>query len=676
MGQVSWSEELTGWLSREQTDFNQAMLEGRNLAKEVSLRLELEIPDIERFAESEPRRAEVTGGSLTGNGIGDLEVKWGEFELLGPGAEPADHLHLRMRYRLNLRNEADKKYRLRGFKLVENDPGWDSWTDTSTLFFRLYEGEWWPTTPRSKEQAELEWEEAWEELPEFDKALWATGIVTISPRAFGRELRSFFTSMQGSRYGAVRDILRYGQLFAEGLVKAYFGAPVPDGRPSFPVDRPRAPWEAPRKAGGRPGAAGGEGDWDPIPERAEAGPGRLALEREIVPFEVEDLAFPLNLHHIREKGVEANGEPVLLIPGSGVRAELWYGQPVGKTLVDFLLEHGYDVWVETWRASIDLPSNSYTLDDAARVDHPAAVKKVLEEVRKRTGDETQTLKVVAHCQGSISFVMGAVAGFLPEGAVTHAVSSGISLFFEVPDATWLKQRMMLPILNLFGTGADAQQGIRPQTPAGTALAKIAGTATEYPCGNAPCQISNFAYGSGWDVLLRHKNLNDQVHQWTARELGYTPFSLISQVSESCRYGHIVPSKNADPRTPPSYVTDKPKSGEMRLTFIGGAHNWMFEVEGQKKTWEFFKHHGLPADFVVLEEYGHLDTWWGERSPADVFPVVLDALRWKEGGRAPSLAPGRTQEINRRRKRGMFRRVERDEPVRSFSPPPLSRPRVT
>ena len=71
MGEVSWSEELRGWLAREQTDFNQALLEGRQLGKDVRLALELGIPDIEGFVRSEPGRAEVTRGVLEGSGIGD-----------------------------------------------------------------------------------------------------------------------------------------------------------------------------------------------------------------------------------------------------------------------------------------------------------------------------------------------------------------------------------------------------------------------------------------------------------------------------------------------------------------------------------------------------------------------------------------------------------------------------
>jgi hypothetical protein len=662
---VSWTEELNGRLSFDQTDFNQAMLDGRR----CRLRLTLAINDIGQFLESPIRRAKVTQGFLN---FGErMDVKWGEFELLSPASELFDHLHRRMRYRLNLRNDMGEDFRLRGFKLIENDPGYDSWSDTTTLFVRLYSG-WWPTTDAEKAPSRRDWqEEASEALPEFDDELEATGILFMSPGGFAREVRSFFRQtgdarlagiagskrFARSRLHGIADTVRFGTSFAEGVAKAYVGAPIPDGRPSFPVDCPRPPWDGERK----------RSKWHVVPGREVASERRYALKREVVPFAVKDLAFPLNLHHLKADGVEATEGPVLLIPGSGVRAELFYGQPVGETIVDFLLREKYDVWVENWRASIDLPTTSYTLDEAARLDHRAAVQTVLEKAG------ADSLGVVAHCQGSVSLLMAAVAGFLPEGKVRTVVSSGISLFFEVPERTWLKQRALLPLFNMIGSGADAQWGIRPQTPAGAGLTKISRSCLEYPCGNAPCQISNFMYGSGWDVLLRHKNLNDSVHAWTARELGYTPFSLIRQVSESCRYGHIVPAKNPHPKTPPSYVASKPKSGATRFTFIGGDHNWMFEAEGQQKTCEFFRSYELPADFVVLPGYGHLDTWWGVGAPADVFPIVRDGLRWDGKDPAPSSKEGRQTSIQRPRRLGLLRRNRNDQ-LFPFSKPPLARSR--
>ncbi|HWX51884.1 MAG TPA: hypothetical protein VNY34_01245, partial [Solirubrobacteraceae bacterium] len=294
MGEVRWSEELNGWLSKSQTDFNQAMLEGQRDKQFARLSLKLAVRDIAGFIAAEPPRAEVTEGELSGSGIGDqLRVTWGEFDLLAPSTELIDHLHLRMRYRLNLHGLGGD-FRLRGFKLVENDPGYDSWSDTSTLFFRLYEHSSWPTEGSSPEQERRQMEEAWEEAPELEPGLWASGVMEISPGGFAREVRSFFTGIRGGGYTGLADVLRYGVFFGEGLLKAYAGAPIPDGRPSFPVDRPRAPWDPEpagptpppaRSGGGAAPGAGRAGRWAPIPERREESGDRFALEREVVHFE-------------------------------------------------------------------------------------------------------------------------------------------------------------------------------------------------------------------------------------------------------------------------------------------------------------------------------------------------------------------------------------------------------
>jgi hypothetical protein len=242
------------------------------------------------------------------------------------------------------------------------------------------------------------------------------------------------------------------------------------------------------------------------------------------------------------------------------------------------------------------------------------------------------------------------------------------MFFEVPWETWQKQRAMMPIVKLLGKGADGQWAIRAQTPAGVLLAAVSRRA-ERQCENGPCQIANYVYGSGWDVLLRHENLDDEVHAWSARELGYTPFSLIGQVSESCRYGHIVPSKHHRRPTPPSYVAGRPKT-DARFTFIGGDHNRMFDVEGQAKSRDFFMDCGLQAGFVLLPGYGHLDTFWGKDAAEQVFPIIRQALEWS-GGPAPGSPPGSP------RPRGVAPEYSACHPGPEvpFSKPPVARSRV-
>ena len=109
---------------------------------------------------------------------------------------------------------------------------------------------------------------------------------------------------------------------------------------------------------------------------------------------------------------------MLLVHGAGVRANI-FRAPSGRTLVDVLVDEGWDVWLENWRASIDVPPRRWTLDDAAVHDHPAAVRTVLEHTK---ADE---VAAVIHCQGSTSFMMSAVSGLVPD--VSVVVSNAVSL---------------------------------------------------------------------------------------------------------------------------------------------------------------------------------------------------------------------------------------------------------
>ena len=130
-----------------------------------------------------------------------------------------------------------------------------------------------------------------------------------------------------------------------------------------------------------------------------------ALRRRVVPFLAGD-GLPLNLVHVRGESLPSRGV-VLLVHGAGVRANVFQA-PVDTTLVDTLVAQGFDVWLENWRASIDVPPTDWTLDQAALYDHPAAVRTVLAE----TGADS--LQAVIHCQGSTSFMMSAIAGMVPQ----------------------------------------------------------------------------------------------------------------------------------------------------------------------------------------------------------------------------------------------------------------------
>ena len=189
--------------------------------------------------------------------------------------------------------------------------------------------------------------------------------------------------------------------------------------------------------------------------------------------------------------------------------------PVERTLVDELVDAGYDVWLENWRASIDLAPNEWTLDQAAEHDHPAAVQKVVEE----TGADE--LKAVIHCQGSTSFMMSAVAGLVPE--VTTIVANAVSLHPVVPRLSRFKLSNVVPLVARLTPYMNPQWGLSAPNATAKALALMV-RITHHECDNAVCKMVSFTYGTGFPALWRHENLNPATHEWV--EAGVRPRAAV------------------------------------------------------------------------------------------------------------------------------------------------------
>ena len=156
---------------------------------------------------------------------------------------------------------------------------------------------------------------------------------------------------------------------------------------------------------------------------------------ETVAFTADD-GLPLKLRHVWTSRTASRG-PVMLVHGAGNRGET-FDAPGGKSIVDALLADGWDVWLLDWRASKSVGFVSWTLDDGAKYDHPAAVREVV----KRSG--AHRLKVVSHCVGSASVAMAAVGGLLPD--VSTVVTNGFSLHPIVPRLSRIKLRALVPLL--------------------------------------------------------------------------------------------------------------------------------------------------------------------------------------------------------------------------------------
>jgi pimeloyl-ACP methyl ester carboxylesterase len=339
---------------------------------------------------------------------------------------------------------------------------------------------------------------------------------------------------------------------------------------------------------------------------------RAVLRETIVPFTAGD-GLACNLVHVQGETAPTKG-PVILVHGAGVRANI-FRAPIPVTLVDDLIAHGYDVWLENWRASIDLPPTRWTLDQAAVFDHPAAVATVVRE----TGAEH--VKAVVHCQGACSFVMSALAGLVPQ--VETIVTNAVSLHPIVPGGSKLKLYGILPAIRMMTDYLNPHWGLHAPTLAAK-LVTLAGAVTHHGCDNAVCKQVSFTYGSGDPALWRHENLNDATHAWIAEEFGAVPVTFFVQMAKCVRRGSLV-SVDGLRQLPEDFAAISPLT-DARFAFFAGEKNKCFRATSQMRSYDHFNkmrknYHSLR----VLPGYSHLDVIFGKNSARDVFPLIREEL---------------------------------------------------
>lgn len=320
---------------------------------------------------------------------------------------------------------------------------------------------------------------------------------------------------------------------------------------------------------------------------------------------------PLNLHHVTSSWPVTKG-PVILVHGAGVRADIF--RPPGQvTLVDLLLQHGWDVWLENWRASIDLEPTPWTLDQAAAFDHPALVQRVCEE----TGADS--VKAVIHCQGSTSFAMSTVAGLLPQ--VETIVANAVTLHPVVPAAARAKLLYLTPVVARITDHISPRWGLDNPTRFAAALS-AAVRATHHECDHIVCRMVSFTYGVGFPCLWSHANLTPEVHDWIEGEFADVSLNFFAQMGRSVRVGHLVSDL---PGLPSSYVAAPPRT-DARFALFAGADNRCFLPQSQQRTYDFLDGHAPGRhSLTIVPGYGHLDIFFGARADRDVFPLMIEEL---------------------------------------------------
>ncbi|MEA2214232.1 MAG: hypothetical protein QOF83_4180 [Solirubrobacteraceae bacterium] len=338
-----------------------------------------------------------------------------------------------------------------------------------------------------------------------------------------------------------------------------------------------------------------------------------AQSERVVPFRAGD-GVPCNLINVRGSATPAKG-PVLLVHGAGVRANI-FRAPSGRNLVDVLVDEGWDVWLENWRASIDIPHNHWTLDQAALYDHPQAVQAVCADTGR---DE---IKAVIHCQGSTSFMMSALAGLVPQ--VRTIISNAVSVHPKVPPLAKLKLQSMVPLTaRLLGYlnpqwGREGAPWVVPKLVDGWIRL------VHHECHNGVCKWSSYTYGVGRPTLWRHENLNTSTHEWLSNEFADVPLTFFSQIVRCIDAGRLVSVEDL-PGLPRDFAAQPPDT-DARIVFLAGAVNRCFTADSQRASHQWYAGYAPERTALhVFEGYGHLDVFMGQHAARDIFPTIVSEL---------------------------------------------------
>ncbi|MBI3797519.1 MAG: GMC family oxidoreductase, partial [Deltaproteobacteria bacterium] len=138
---LRFTETMRGYFSTTITDdYQRAAQQGQKDGSTFEFTLTVIADDLERMLSEQNHAARIVG-SVTAPALSPhpLTVSAGEFNLFD--VDPQQAKTRRMCYRMQLVAEDGAHYFFEGFKLIHDDPGFDLWADTTTLYVTVHRGD-------------------------------------------------------------------------------------------------------------------------------------------------------------------------------------------------------------------------------------------------------------------------------------------------------------------------------------------------------------------------------------------------------------------------------------------------------------------------------------------------------------------------------------------------------
>jgi len=341
------------------------------------------------------------------------------------------------------------------------------------------------------------------------------------------------------------------------------------------------------------------------------------------PFNTEDGLGLSSLRFQREGG---DGDEIVVIVHGLTTSSDMFIMPEHQNLVSFLLDNGYDeVWTIDTRMSNRLPYNRsmhrFNLDDLARYDFPAALRKVREVAGERR------IHMIVHCLGSVSFMMSLFGGSVD--GIASVIANSAALTPRVP--AWSRVKLTIaPNIVEWGLGLpylDPSWSEEPRLSRGWLFSKAVDL-FHRECDVPACHMLSLIWGTGWPALYNHENLHAVTHARGGDLYGATGLNYYRHVLKMVTAGHAVKYEPDNARYDPLPDDYLENVGAITtpVQLMTGDSNHVF-TDSNVVCWKELEK-VVPGrhELEIVPGYGHQDVFMGKNASRDVFPRMLDFLK--------------------------------------------------
>jgi cholesterol oxidase len=305
--------------------------------------------------------------------------------------------------------------------------------------------------------------------------------------------------------------------------------------------------------------------------------------------------------------------PVMLAPDLGTSSRMYQLDTIDVSLTEYLVAHGYDVWLLDPRSSALLPTagSPYTAEDIALRDIPAA----LAVVRDETG--ASSAQVVAHGFGALALTISLLSGLT---GVRSAVLSQVAAHVVVPPLQEIRSGLhlasTLEALGVKDLKAYSEGRLDWKDRMFDLGLKLQLVPPAERCRSPICHRITFMYG----LLFEHARMNEATHATLHELFGVAGVKAFEDLAAMVRAGSVV-------RGGAAVLEASLGKLALPLAFIHGEKNRRFLPKSTEKTLEALRRKNGAALYSrhVIPGYGDIDCITGKDAVNDVFPHILAHL---------------------------------------------------